>query len=142
LNTRPPAEIDLQRLTRRSGANLRAQRSRVAGRIERVLNDVLAGEDRAVLNVGAAELLSEPGPVCEVIDAAFAQAGPGLTGQWRLAQPFRRSKVSEELVNSLVHPNPLTRAAAAQLCGALHLSEAVLWIELSAGWEDAAPSSR
>jgi HEAT repeat protein len=94
-----------------------------------VLNDVLAGEDRAVLNVGAAELLSEPGPVCEVIDAAFAQAGPGLTGQWRLTQPFRRSKVSEELVNSLVHPNPLTRAAAAQLCGALHLSEAVLWIE-------------
>jgi HEAT repeat protein len=94
-----------------------------------VLNAVLAGEERVALNVSAADLLSEAGPVCDTIDAALAQAGPGLTGQWRLTEPFRRSKVSEELVNSLVDPNPLTRAAAAQLCGALHLSEAVLWIE-------------
>ncbi|GAC1639179.1 MAG: hypothetical protein NVS9B11_04420 [Candidatus Dormibacteraceae bacterium] len=81
------------------------------------------------LNVSAADLLSEPGPVSDVIVATLAQAGSGLTGQWRLTEPFRRSKVSDELVNSLVHPNPLTRAAAAQLCGALHLYEAVLWIE-------------
>jgi HEAT repeat protein len=101
----------------------------VAGRVERVLNAVLAGEKGVVLNVAASELLAEPGPVCDVIDAALAKAEPGLTGQWRITEPFRRSGVSEELVNSLVHPNPLTRAAAAQLCGALHLGEAVLWIE-------------
>jgi len=88
----------------------------------------LAGEDRVALNITAAELLSEPGPVCEVIVAALAKAGPGLTGQWRLTEPFRRSKVSDELVNSLVSPNPLTRSAAAQLCGALRLTESVLWI--------------
>ena len=123
------AEIDLQRLTKRSGAHSRAQRSRVAGRVERVLDAVLAGENRVPLNVGASELLSEPGPVGEVIEAALGQAGPGLTGQWRLAQPFRESKVSDELLNSLVSPNPLTRAAAAQLCGALRLTESVLWIE-------------
>jgi hypothetical protein len=129
LNTRPTAEIDLQRLTKRSGAHSRAQRSRVAGRIDRVLNAVLSGENRVQLNVSATELLSEPGPVAEVIEAALAEAGPGLTGQWRLTQPFRQSKVTEELVNSLVSPNPLTRAAAAQLCGALRLTESVLWIE-------------
>lgn len=101
----------------------------MAGRVERVLNAVLAGEDRVELNITASELLSEPGPVAEVIEAALDQAGPGLTGQWRLTQPFRLSKLSEELVNSLVSPNPLTRAAAAQLCGALRLTESVLWIE-------------
>ena len=129
MNTRPTAEIDQQRLTKRSGAHFRAQRSRVAGRVERVLNAVLAGEDRVALNITAAELLSEPGPVGEVIETALDQAGPGLTGQWRLTQPFRESKMSEELMNSLVSPNPLTRAAAAQLCGALRLTESVLWIE-------------
>jgi hypothetical protein len=63
----------------------------VAGRVERVLNAVLAGEDRVELNITASELLSEPGPVAEVIEAALDQAGPGLTGQWRLTQPFRLS---------------------------------------------------
>ncbi len=101
----------------------------MAGRVERVLNAVLAGEETDPLNIGAAELLAEPGPVAEVIEAALVQAGPGLTGQWRLTQPFRRSNVSDELVNALVSPNPLTRAAAAQLCGALRLTESVLWIE-------------
>jgi len=89
----------------------------------------LAGEKRVVLNVSAADLLSEPGPVSEVIVGALEEAGPGLTGQWRLTEPFRRSKVSDELVNSLVSPNPLVRAAGAQLCGALRLTEAVMWIE-------------
>jgi len=101
----------------------------VAGRVERVLNAVLAGEDRVALSITATELLSEPGPVAGVIEAALDQAGPGLTGQWRITQPFRQSKVSDELVNALVAPNPLTRAAAAQLCGALRLTESVLWIE-------------
>ena len=129
LNTRPTAEIDLQRLTRRSGANSRAQRSRVAGRVERVLNAILAGEKKVALNVGSTELLSEAGPVSDVILAARAQEGPGLTGQWRLTETFRQAKVSEELLDSLVSPNPLTRVAAAHLCGALRLTEAVLWIE-------------
>jgi HEAT repeat protein len=101
----------------------------VAGRVERVLNAVLAGEEKVALNVSATDLLAESGPVCDVIDSAFAQANPGLAGQWRLTEPFRRSKVSEELLNALVHPNPVTRGAAAQLCGALHLSESILWIE-------------
>lgn len=82
-----------------------------------------------MLNVSAADLLAEPGPVSDAIFAALEGAGPGLTGQWRLTEPFRRSKVSAELVNALVNPNPLIRAAAARLCGALRLTEAVIWIE-------------
>ena len=60
---------------------------------------------------------------------ALQEAGPGLTGQWRITEPFRRSGLSDELLNSLVNPNPLTRAAAARLCGSLRLTGSVIWIE-------------
>jgi HEAT repeat protein len=129
LNTRPPAEIDLQRPTKRSGAGSRAPRSRLAAQIERVLNAALTGEPHVVLNVTTAEMLAEPGPVAGVIRAALDRAGPGVTGQWRMTEPFRRSGLSDELLNSLVSPNAATRASAAGLCGALRLTEAVLWIE-------------
>jgi hypothetical protein len=128
LNTRPPAEIDLQRPTKRSGAGSRAPRSRLAAQIERVLNAALTGE-HVVLNVAAAEMLAEPAPVAGVIVAARNRAGPGLTGQWRMTEPFRRSGLGDELLNSLVSLDPKTRASAARLCGALRLTEAVLWIE-------------
>jgi HEAT repeat protein len=61
--------------------------------------------------------------------AALQEAGPGLTGQWRITEPFRRSGLADELLNSLVNPNPLTRAAAARLCGSLRLTASVMWIE-------------
>lgn len=82
-----------------------------------------------VLNVTAAELLAEPYKVGAVVVAAIEQAGPGLSGQWRVTEPFRRSRVGEELLNALVSPDPLTRAAAARLCGSLRLTESVIWIE-------------
>jgi HEAT repeats len=129
LNTRPSAEIDLQRLTKRSGAVSRVPRSRLAGQVERVLNAALAGESHVVLNATSAELLAEPYRVGAVIVAALQQAGPGLTGQWRITEPFRQGGLSGELLNSLVSPNPVTRAAAARLCGALRLTESVIWIE-------------
>ncbi|MFI4978463.1 MAG: HEAT repeat domain-containing protein, partial [Solirubrobacterales bacterium] len=94
-----------------------------------MLNAALAGERQVVLNVSAAELLAEPYKVGAVIVAALAEAGPGLTGQWRITEPFRRSGLSDALLNSLVSPNPLTRAAAARLCGALRLTSSVIWIE-------------
>jgi HEAT repeat protein len=129
LNTRPTAEIDLERLTKRSGAISRAPRSRLAARIERILNAALAGEPQVVLNVSAPDLLTEPDQVGSVITSALDRAGPGLTGQWRITEVFRRSGRTDELLNSLVSPNPATRAAAARLCGALRLTQSVGWIE-------------
>jgi hypothetical protein len=129
LNTRPPAEIDLQRLAKRSGAGSRGPRSRLSTQIERVLNAALTGQPHVSVNVTAAELLAEPYQVGAVVVAALEQAGPGLTGQWRITEPFRRSGLTDQLLNSLVSPNPLTRAAAARLCGSLRLTEAVVWIE-------------
>ena len=101
----------------------------MAGQIERVLNAALAGEAHVVLDATSAELLAEPYRIGAVIVAALQEAGPGLTGQWRITEPFRRGGLSDELLNSLVSPNPVTRAAAARLCGALRLTESVIWIE-------------
>jgi HEAT repeat protein len=129
LNTRPPAEIDQERLTKRSGATSRAPRSRLAARIERVLNAALAGEPQVALNVTAPDLLNEPDQVGSVITSALERAGPGLTGQWRISEVFRRAGRTDDLLNSLVSPNPETRAAAARLCGALRLTQSVAWVE-------------
>jgi HEAT repeat protein len=100
----------------------------LAAQVERVLNAALAGEPHVVLNVTSSELLGEPYRVGSVIVAALAQAGPGVSGQWRITEPFRRTGLSDELLNSLVSVNPMTRAAAARLCGSLRLTEAVSWI--------------
>ena len=40
-------------------------------------------------------------PVLAALVPALEQAGPGLTGQWRVNEPFRRSRLSTELLNSL-----------------------------------------
>jgi HEAT repeat protein len=129
LNTRPTAEIDLQRLTKRSGAPSRGPRSRLAARLERVLNAALNAEPGVALNATSAEILNEPAQVGAAVAAALDRAGPGLTGQRRITETFRRSGVTDELLNALVSSNPVTRASAARLCGALRLSEAVIWIE-------------
>jgi HEAT repeat protein len=81
-----------------------------------------------VLNATAAELLGEPDQVGSVITSTLDRTGPGLTGHWRVMELFRRSGRTTELLNALVSPNPVTRAAAARLCGALRLTESVIWI--------------
>ncbi len=82
-----------------------------------------------MLNTTAAEILNEPSQVGAVVAAVLDRAGPGLTGQRRVTDAFRRAGVSDELVNALVSPDPVTRASAARLCGSLRLGEAVIWIE-------------
>jgi HEAT repeat protein len=81
-----------------------------------------------VLNAKAEELLAEPGPVAEVISSALEKGGQVLSGHWRVTEAFRRSGLSDDLFDALESPDPLTRAAAARICGALRLTESVLWI--------------
>jgi HEAT repeat protein len=79
------------------------------------------------VNVKASELLAEAGPVAQVIGAAFDRT-PDLTGQLRVNRAFSSSGLDAELVNSLVSPDPDVRIAAAQLCAALRLTDAVPWL--------------
>jgi HEAT repeat protein len=115
-------------------------RSRVAARVDRVLDTALSGEKSAVLNVTAAELLSEPVAVAGVIRAAVDRPGVGLMGHWMVHELLRRSAVYGDLVDSLASPSPSTRAAAARVCGAARVSESALWI--GDMLQDADPSVR
>jgi len=105
-----------------------ASRSRVTGRVERVVKTALEGERAAVLNVSADELLAEPLAVANVLRAALDRPGVGVMGHWMVHELFRRSGLQEELVNSLASPSPVTRAAAARICSAARLTESFIWI--------------
>ena len=103
-------------------------RSKVAGRVDRVLNTALAGERAAVLNTSAAELLAEPAPVARVIETALERPGVGVIGHWMVQELFRRSGLYDDLLNSLASPSAATRAAAARVCAAARLTDSVPWI--------------
>lgn len=105
-----------------------APKSRVAVRVERVLNTTLGGERAAVLAATAGELLGEAEPVARVLSDALDRPGVGVVGHWLVQELLRRSNLYDDLLNSLASPNPVTRAAAAQICGAARMIDAVLWL--------------
>src|SRR5437762_1282248 len=93
-------------------------KSRVAGRIDRVLNTALAGERAAVLNASSAELLAEPFAVAAVLGSALDRPGVGLLGHFMTHELLRRSQLYDDLINALASPDAGTRAAATVLaCG-------------------------
>src|SRR5436305_15262703 len=76
-------------------------RSRVAGRVDRVLNTALAGERAAVLNASSSELLAEPVAVASVFDAALPRPCLGVAGHWMVHELLGHSKVYDELITPL-----------------------------------------
>lgn len=100
----------------------------MAVRVERVVNTALAGERASVLNATAADLLADPATVAWTIGSALDRPGVGVMGHWMVHEMLRRSKLYDELLNSLSSPNVLTRAGAARLCGATRMTDALLWI--------------
>ncbi|HSP10046.1 MAG TPA: HEAT repeat domain-containing protein [Candidatus Dormibacteraeota bacterium] len=105
-----------------------AGRSRLAERIDRVLNGALAGEPAVIVNVSAADLLGESVPVARVISAALARPGSGLSAHWLVTEAFRHSGLADKIFDSLASGDPAIRAAACRLCGAMRLTESVPWI--------------
>ena len=103
-------------------------RSRVASKIDRVLATALSGDPRVVLDVKAPELLAEAASVSQVISSALDRAGSALAAQLTVTQTFRRGGVEAELIDSLAHQDPAVRIAAARLCGALRLPDAIPWL--------------
>jgi HEAT repeat protein len=81
-----------------------------------------------VLNATAAELLAEPLPVARIFRGALNRPETGLLGHLMVQDMLRRSRLYDDLVNALASPNPLTRAAAARVCAAARLTDAVIWI--------------
>jgi HEAT repeat protein len=100
----------------------------LAVRVDRVLSAALAGEPHVTLNVRAAELLADAGPVAAAINGVLERAGPGIMGQWLVTQALRPSGLDRELLNSLADPDPKVRIAAARLCGALRMTDSLSWL--------------
>src|SRR5947199_69072 len=91
-----------------------AVRSRLAGRVERVLNSALAGERAAVLNATSAELLADPVAVAAVFESALDRPGVGVLGHFMAHELLRRYGLHDDLLKPLASPHPPTRAAAAR----------------------------
>src|SRR2546430_12239486 len=100
---------------RSTGANTRlptqplvrtAGRSRLAGRVERVLNSALAGERAAVLNAASAELLADPVAVAAGFESALDRPGGGVLGHFMAHELLRRSGLPADLLNPLASPHP------------------------------------
>jgi HEAT repeat protein len=95
--------------------------------VDRILNAVLAGDPHVALDVKAAELFADAS-VAAVISSILERAGPGIMGQWRVRQALRPTGLGDELLNSLVDPDPNIRISAARLCGALRMSDSLPWL--------------
>lgn len=106
-----------------------APRSRLAARVDRILSAALAGEPHVSLNIKASELLADSVPVATAITGVLERAGPGIMSHLRVAQALKPTGLDGELLNSLVDPDPKVRIAAARLCGALRMPDALPWLE-------------
>jgi HEAT repeat protein len=99
----------------------------IAAQINQALISALTGQN-AVLNARASDLLAHVDVVAPVIASVMHRPGITLAQQWRVTKVVRRGGLGGELLDSLASPEPATRAAAAQLCGALRMAESVAWL--------------
>jgi HEAT repeats len=134
------SDLESERPIKRAGGSRAGpQRSRLAARVDRVLSAAVAGEPHVALDVRASELLADAG-VAAAISGVVDRAGPAIMGQWRVLQALKPTGLGDELLNSLVDPNPKVRIAAARLCGALRMSDSLPWLADMMG--DAQPKVR
>ncbi len=99
----------------------------IAAQINQALVSALTGQN-TVLNAKASDLLAHVDVVAPVIASVMHRPGITLAQQWQVTKVIRRGGLGGELLDSLASPEPATRAAAAQLCGALRLAESVAWL--------------
>src|SRR5256884_5116969 len=104
-----------------------AESEQIAAQINQALVSALTGQN-AVLNATASDLLAHVDVVAPVIAAVMHRPGITLAQQWQVTKVIKRGGLGGELLDALASPEPATRAAAAQLCGAMRLAEAVAWL--------------
>ena len=95
--------------------------------MNQALVSALTGQ-AVVVNAAAADLLANADAVAAAIVGVMHRPGVTMAQQWRVTNALHRSGVASQLLDALVSPDPTTRAAAAKLCGALRLAEAVPWL--------------
>ena len=111
----------------REGPGAAVSRAAVAAEVNQALISALTGES-AVLSARAADWLAAVSTVAPAIEAVMHRRGITLAQQSRVTQVVYRSGIAAELLDTLEAPEATTRAAAARLCGALRLADAVPWL--------------
>jgi HEAT repeat protein len=99
----------------------------VAADINQALVSALTGQE-VVLKADGAELLANADAVAAAIASVMHRPGITMAQQWRVANALHRSGLDAQLLDGLASPDATTREAAAKLCGALRLAEAVPWL--------------
>jgi HEAT repeat protein len=110
---------------RPGGSRPGVPRSRLASRVERLLSAAIAGDTHVSLNFKAVELIADAALVAAAISDVIEQAGPGVMTQWRVSQALKPTGLGDEILNSLVDPDPKVRIAAARLCGAFRMTDSL-----------------
>ena len=106
-----------------------------AAKVNQALVAALTGQN-AVLDASAADLLTNVDAVAPAIAAVMQKGGITLAQQARVTKAISRAGLGGELLDALASPDPETRVAAARLCGALRLAEAVAWLADLLGDDD------
>lgn len=99
----------------------------IAAKLNQALVSALTGQT-AVLDAKASELLANVDTVAPVISSVMQRRGLTLAQQARITKVISRAGLGGELLDALASPDAGTRAAAAQLCGALRMAESVSWL--------------
>jgi len=99
----------------------------IVAKINQALVSALTGQN-TVLDANAGELLANVDTVAPAIAAVMQMRGITLAQQARVTKVISRAGLGGELLDAMASPDPKVRAAAARLCGALRLAEAVSWL--------------
>ena len=95
--------------------------------MNQALVSALTGQ-AVVINAGGAELLANADAVAEAISSVMHRRGITMAQQWRVTNAVHKAGLAAEVLDALASPDARTREAAAKLCGALRLAEAVPWL--------------
>ena len=99
----------------------------IAAKVNQALVAALTGQ-ATVLDAKASDLLANVDTVAPAISSVMQRTGITLAQQARVTKVISRAGLGGELLDALASPDADTRAAAAQLCGALRLAESVSWL--------------
>jgi HEAT repeat protein len=109
------------------GSGAETPRPIVAAQVNQALLSALTGQS-VVVTAAATDLLAHADSVAPAIASVMHRPGITLAQQWRVTQAIHKAGLDAELLDSLASPDAATRCAAAKLCGALQLPEAVPWL--------------
>ncbi len=109
------------------GPGAEAPRPDVAAQVNQALVSALIGQP-AALSVRAQDLIANVDTVAPAIAAVMHRPGLTLAEQFRVNRALHRASLDSQILDALAAPDATTRIAAARLCGALRLAEAVPWL--------------